>query len=194
MRPTLIIYRPGSFWNAERDTVLRRMWLADQHSAEEIARTIGASSRNAVIGRAHRIGLPGKSGKGRGQVKGKSLGVHPGAAVARILNGRGKPFQLRDKSIIRHAPKIEALPLPAPAAEDKARVSFVDLDNHHCRWPVGETANILPDTPIFCGLKRMPGSSYCPGHWARSIGAPIKPRPPTVPAEAPVVQTELEAA
>jgi hypothetical protein len=184
-------YRPGSFWTPERDVVLRRMWLADEHSAEEIALTIGAASRNAVISRAHRIGLPGKAGKARGRGKGKSLGIHPRNLVDRIAHkGKSKTFVFQTSPNMVRTPDLAPLPLPMPTADDVARVSFLDLETEHCRWPVlAEPAG--PTVKQFCGLKRTPGASYCPGHHARAT-VPVRPRPPAVAA--PVIEKQLEAA
>jgi GcrA cell cycle regulator len=177
-------HRPGSFWNDERDIALRRMWLGDEHSAEQIACAIGAASRNAVISRAHRIGLPGKAGKGRGPTnrKGKSPGVHPRTTVARILNGKGFAF---GKSPASPTVKLPTLPLPPAAEFDVPRVPTVDLEAHHCRFPcVADVKTIGRNDPIFCGLKVIPGLPYCPGHHARAY-TPVRPRTP--PAHSNIV-------
>lgn len=58
-------------------------------------------------------------------------------------------------------PDITPLPLPAPVATDEARVSLVDLEPHHCRFPVGD--------PVqgFCGHPKVEGLSYCEHHIER---------------------------
>ena len=195
-----INYRPGSFWTPERDEVLRRLWLGDAHSARQIAAVLGApATRNSVIGRAQRLSLPSKAGAARGKAKGASLGIHPRETAIRINNarngmrldfsnkGKGKPFVLRDK-VDPMKLSADPTPLPQPAPDDKARISFNKLENHHCRWPVGDTSDVGLDTPIFCGLSRVPGSgsSYCPGHTARAF-APVRPRHQSIPTDSNVI-------
>ena len=43
-------------WNDERVAILKKMWL-DGNSASEIAKELGNITRNAVIGKVHRLGL-----------------------------------------------------------------------------------------------------------------------------------------
>jgi GcrA cell cycle regulator len=191
-------FRSGSFWNKERDVELRRLWLADEHSAEEIASLMGASSRNAVIGRVHRIGLPGKAGKARGKTKGASLGVHPRETAARVRNARkGRPFVLHDK--VLNQPKISAepTPIPPPLEFDVPRIATADLEPNHCRWPCpDDVRDLAPGAPIFCGLEKMPGSrSYCRDHHLRAYPPlPPRPRPPMMMLPQEHVESEMEAA
>jgi len=83
-------------WTDERIEQLRQMWT-NGHTASQIAETLGGVSRNAVIGKAHRLGLqsrpsPVKAGEGE-----------PEAAPAKPAVERPAP-----------APKMAA-PAPAPA-------------------------------------------------------------------------------
>jgi len=50
---------PSSSWSAERVTALKTLWLAGR-SAAEIAKALGGVTRNAVIGKVHRLGLAGR--------------------------------------------------------------------------------------------------------------------------------------
>jgi hypothetical protein len=181
-----IKYRPGSFWTPERDKTLRELWVADAHSAEQIARILGEpASRNSVIGRAHRVGLPAKAGRARGKAKGASLGVHPRETIARINNARkGKPFVLWDRPQMKLI--VDPTPLPQPNADDIARVSFDDLERHHCRWIVLEEP-AGPFVKQFCGLTiKTPGISYCPAHYARSFSQ-VRLREQQIPADSNVI-------
>jgi GcrA cell cycle regulator len=166
-------FRSGSFWNKERDIELRRLWVADEHSAEEIASLIGASSRNAVIGRVHRIGLPGKAGKARGKTKGASLGVHPRETAARVRNARkGKPFTIRHPMQSPNL-SVEPTPIPPPHEFDVPRIATADLEPNHCRWPcVSDVTEVGPHAPIFCGKEKANGLVYCHAHAARAYNPP----------------------
>jgi GcrA cell cycle regulator len=180
-------------WNDERTAALKRLW-ADGFSCSQIAGRLGGVTRNGVIGKIHRLGLAGRATKSRikysrrvppkGQPKPKS---------------KGKPFVFVTSPNMVRSPPMEPAPLPMPAADDKARISFADLDLKHCKWPVGDPAAVGAHEPLFCGLDRMglpgiPVSAYCAGHHARAY-TPVRPRtPPAVSAPAPVVERELEAA
>ena len=47
-------------WNSEREEKLRQLWKQG-HSGSEIAKILGNTTRNAVIGKAHRLKLPARS-------------------------------------------------------------------------------------------------------------------------------------
>jgi hypothetical protein len=175
---------------------LADLWSAG-HSCSTIARMLGNGvTRNSVIGAVSRAGLPKRTTLVRQRHTNRALG----SAMARLksaeVKSAGKSFNFATSPNMVRSPGLEPLPLPMPAADDVARVSFADLDTKHCRWPVGETGNVSLDTPIFCGLDRIPGgiSSYCPGHHARAT-VPVRPRPPAAPmVAAPVIEKQLEAA
>ena len=62
--------------------------------------------------------------------------------------------------------KPEPVPYVAPLlkADDVARVaSVLDLEAHHCRWPVSHAGGVG-----FCGCQKAEGKSYCAGHQARA--------------------------
>ena len=47
-------------WTEERVSVLKKLW-AEGHSASQIAKQLGGVTRNAVIGKVHRLGLSGRA-------------------------------------------------------------------------------------------------------------------------------------
>lgn len=70
-------------WTAERIEILKKMW-AEGCSASEIARELGGVSRNAVIGKAHRLGLWEKKRVGAEVSEGQSRKVESSVAPALI--------------------------------------------------------------------------------------------------------------
>jgi hypothetical protein len=151
---------------------------AEGLSATVIALRVSAAfdvdiTRNAVLGFLHRKGLCIKS-SGR-----------KGTGTAGGLSRAFKSRQEQRRKIIR-AP-MEAMPLPQ--ADDLARVTFADLEDNHCRFIVGDPSQ-LRGAPMFCGLPKHPGLSYCTGHAARCVpGLFIEPQ---TRAETPVErETEL---
>lgn len=105
-------------------------------------------SRNAVIGRLHRAGIR----------LGKQVDVAPSAP--RVRRAKPKP-----------APQPKAAPKPViqPAVKRRcdgvATVALLDLQPHHCKWPVGD-----PGAPGFgfCGDTRVEDTPYCAGHNVRA--------------------------
>ena len=73
----------GTSWTAERIEILKQMW-AEGRSASEIAQELGGVSRNAVIGKAHRLGLWEKKRVGAESSESQSSDVRPAVAPAPI--------------------------------------------------------------------------------------------------------------
>lgn len=48
-----------------------------------------------------------------------------------------------------------------------AQVSFNDLENHHCRAITAEHMPFNADKPMYCGERRVPGTSWCECHLRR---------------------------
>lgn len=141
-------------WDEARSDQLKQYWGKGMSSGQ-IARAFAAGgdpafrpTRNAVIGRAHRMGLVGRAPKRKG---GRTMSKAQHSAVRRVLTGQ-EP----------RPPAIERAPVP-PAAPFRldyrpvGRVTFADLESHHCRYPVGDD----PATMMFCGERKQPGISYC---------------------------------
>lgn len=105
-------------------------------------------SRNAVIGRLHRAGLP----------LGKRGDVPPSVPQARPARPKPAPKP-------KAAPKPVVQPVVKRRCDDVATVALLDLQPHHCKWPVGD-----PGAPGFgfCGDARVEDTPYCAGHNARA--------------------------
>lgn len=138
----------ASVWTDERVVQLRSLW-ADGLSCSQIAAAMGEGlTRNAVIGKIHRLGMGEKA--------------HP-LRKARAPKPRREPvFISREEKARRQAIRGVArligwdIPTfePQPPAES-LHVSLLDLGPNSCRYPEG-------DGPfLFCGQPRMLGSSYC---------------------------------
>lgn len=120
-----------------------------------IAARIGGITRNAVIGKLHRMKC----------VKGKPTEHLPlGRQRGATKNRRYMKQPRRVPIVSKPHWNIPQIPIPPPQVEDVRRVSFANLDVHHCRYPIGH-----PEEPTvgFCGLPKTPGRSYCAGHLHR---------------------------
>lgn len=153
-----------SFWTPEKIAALRDLWDTGA-SASIIGSQIGAS-RNAVIGKAHRLKLERRSSNDT-------------RAATAARKAKGQIGVARPRAVISCV-RLEPSPLPRPVVTDVARVSFDDLEPHHCRFPVGEPGR---EAFGFCGHVKVDGLSYCADHAVRVFNAPAAPRKPYLRAE-----------
>lgn len=147
-------------WTLERTELAKRLWQQGL-SAENIACRLGIPSRNAVIGKMHRLGLSRNSSE--------TMRSHGKTCGKRVQKQRS------EKSGYAPAPKpvvrVDAACRPLPK-EDKPKgllVLFADLEPHHCRAPYGEVGK--PGFG-FCGCEKVPGTSYCAEHLKRFTASP----------------------
>ncbi|WP_332688637.1 GcrA family cell cycle regulator [Bosea sp. (in: a-proteobacteria)] len=156
-------------WTDERVELLKKLW-SDGLSASQIAGELGSVTRNAVIGKVHRLGLSGRA-KNPGSTAPrprKPVTRPPAHPMASPASGGG---MTRGNTALapQFAPEIEAEPeaehVPAPAEEVvipfSERVTIMDLREYMCRWPMGD-----PTTPEFrfCGGRSLTGMPYCSYH------------------------------
>lgn len=150
-------------WNDERVNTLKKLW-AEGHSASQIAKQLGGVTRNAVIGKVHRLGLSGRATPSR-----------PVKRPPRLA--RPKPRFLADGTVAAAAaaPATPApsLPVPALAIErataikplppllvDGTPATILTLRDTMCKWPIGDPAD---PKFAFCGRKADCGP-YCAEH------------------------------
>lgn len=152
-------------WTDERVEKLKKLW-GDGLSASECARHIGGMTRNAVIGKVTRLGLPGRKVKVR-----RPANDRYNTEDRRMERG-DRPFKQAVKAT---KPNWRAEPLPDTPATDVAQVAFDKLQDHHCRWPVGDPKHASFG---YCGCKKVEGLPYCNAHARRAYTAPeAKPKP-----------------
>ncbi|MEP3345693.1 MAG: GcrA family cell cycle regulator [Litoreibacter sp.] len=181
-------------WTDDRVEVLKKMW-GEGKSASQIAKELGGVTRNAVIGKVHRLGLSNRSA-GAGSSKAAATpkpkaapkakpAEKPKAAPAAAATPEPKPAAPANKPMVR--PKLivtagQPLP-PQPSAneispealasvrevEKKAKkLSVMELTERTCKWPVGDPAT---DDFWFCGLPAQAGKPYCEAH----VGVAFQP-------------------
>jgi GcrA cell cycle regulator len=161
-------------WTEERIDLLRRLW-SEGLSASQIATEIGGVTRNAVIGKVHRLGLSGR---------GKAAAA--AAAPQRPRKATRAPSAPAPLAQAESRPEAVSAPTPQPqvveaevedAHEEVAlpmseRVTIMDLRESMCRWPMGD-----PTKPEFrfCGARAVTGLPYC-SHHARVAYQPVADR------------------
>ena len=128
-------------WTDERVEQLKKLWT-EGLSASQIARVLGEVTRNAVIGKVHRLGLSGR------------------ASPARIERPRyPKPQRRLIKAVMPEPIIIEEEPEPEP--EPGEWTTVLTLKEHMCKWPIGNPGD---SNFRFCGRKAGEGASYCNEH------------------------------
>lgn len=167
-------------WTDERVELLKKRW-ADGLSASQIAAELGGVTRNAVIGKVHRLGLSGRAKSTTSSVsrmRPKSVAAAPRrtASPAQPVAG-ARPQQSSfgggvrgNVALAMSSPQTAPRPTPAPrivpiglveTALVCERVTIMELRENMCRWPLGD-----PSQPEFrfCGGRSSPGDAYCPHH------------------------------
>lgn len=137
-------------WNDERVELLKKFW-AEGLSASQIASKMGGVTRNAVIGKVHRLGLSGRATPAKPQ-RGCAgdTEYHVEEAVA--------------PSYVRHeAEAMETEPeFVAPVILSSGDMTTVaTLKGNMCKWPIGDPAK---DDFHFCGQSAPTGKPYCAYH------------------------------
>lgn len=184
-------------WTEERVETLKRMWGEGQ-SASSIAKELGGVTRNAVIGKVHRLGLSNRN-------------EDPEPAPAPVVEPVPEPEPVVEEPVAEEPAPEEAPPAeeeeeedevpafvpvqrrpiitagqplpPQPSAneispealaevrevEKKARkLTLMELTERTCKWPIGDPAT---DKFWFCGLPSVAGKPYCEAH----VGVAFQP-------------------
>src|SRR6476619_2728865 len=198
-------------WTDERIARLKKMWH-DGATASQIADELGGVSRNAVIGKAHRLGLeqrpsPVKPGdeKKAAPAPVPAPAAKPAAAAPAVPGAPRTPgTEIQFRSIgpggfVRQGPGDQQAPIPPapprrlvpakPSPEVADKTSLLDLNDRICKWPIGHPGE--PDF-YFCGEPANPGFPYCVQHCGVAYQAQLPRRdrrpPPPLPFGGPRVR------
>lgn len=166
-------------WTDDRVEVLKTMWMEGK-SASQIAKELGGVTRNAVIGKVHRLGLSNRAtpSKAKAKVttkakeapktkapsKPKSVDATTTASMSVtipprkpiITAGQPLPPQPSNSEI-----SAEALAKVANVEKDAKKLTLMELTEKTCKWPIGDPAT---EDFWFCGLNAESGKPYCEAH------------------------------
>ncbi len=101
-------------WTEERVETLKRMWGEGQ-SASQIAKELGGVTRNAVIGKVHRLGLSNRNGGGNSDKAKAAAAPAPEQATEKPAPKAEKPAAKPAREEPAPKPKVAAAPEPAKA-------------------------------------------------------------------------------
>jgi len=139
-------------WTDELIEQLKALW-AEGLTTGDIGKKLGIS-KNAVVGKAHRLGLKGRPSP----IKREASGSDSTSPETPAAKPRAK----------------------AKAVEPKKIKSLVDLSAHTCRWPIGDPKE--PNFH-FCGANAMAGKPYCAEHAAIAYVGSNRSVPKQAPEE-----------
>lgn len=165
-------------WTEDRVGALKKLWLEGQ-SASQIAKALGGGvTRNAVIGKVHRLGLSGRaapsqparttfrtarpSAKAAATAAAPATNAAPAAPAPQPTQAPSAP-----RRIEAVAPRPAAVPTqlaqpsaPAPMPELPGTATVLTLGAHMCKWPIGDPSS---REFSFCGRRASEGV-YCIEH------------------------------
>jgi GcrA cell cycle regulator len=159
----------ADIWTADAIEALRQLAL-EGRSASAIAAALGAPSRNAVIGKANRIGIKLTGGNWKHSA--------PGTARAGVDRPRRAAFP---RSMPISCQRSPAPPLPRERVRkatwifaeaqvgEMRRIGLEAICERDCRWPLGDPAE---EDFAYCGLEAAKGQSYCAGHCRMAYRTP----------------------
>ena len=142
-------------WTDERVEQLKKLW-SEGLSASQIAKQLGGVTRNAVIGKVHRLGLSGRATPSR-PARRTVKPARPRTTTATTAPAARAP---------RPSPSApSAAPTPAPVEPavlpSGEFATVLTLRDSMCKWPIGDPAS---SSFRFCGRKTGADHTYCEAH------------------------------
>ena len=131
-------------WTEEKVAKLKELW-GKGNTASQIAEIIGGISRNAVIGKAHRLNLSAK-------------------IKTRSANNNHNPKSYQENNKLKSGKgrrsKFKSLIIEKDFEPENPR-QLEELDDNSCKWPIGHPNE---KSFYFCGRTSLKDFSYCKLH------------------------------
>ena len=131
-------------WTTERERKLKELWKQG-HTASQIAEMLGDTTRNAVIGKAHRLSLQARAVSKKRSAK---------------VNGENNNTQGFKTQKLGRKAKFKALLLDKNFEQENPK-KLEELTDLTCRWPIGHP---YEKKFYFCGRKPLEKFPYCKLH------------------------------
>jgi GcrA cell cycle regulator len=137
-------------WSEERVALLRKLW-AEGLSASQIAKQLGGVTRNAVIGKVHRLGLAGRATPSRPAKRPVRTAARP-----RTLGPTAPRLRLPSSE-----PRVVIPDLEPVRFEDGKAATVLTLNESMCKYPIGDPTDA---DFAFCGRGSFGNHPYCQDH------------------------------
>lgn len=169
-------------WTDERVEMLKNLW-AEGLSASQIAAQLGGVSRNAVIGKVHRLKLssrgrstssqPRQKKATRASTASRSSGRGGGGPAGRTLTSVMGATALQQQFVadaVADPVVKQAADVVVPISK---RLSLIELNEKTCKWPIGDP---LSEEFHFCGNDSGESGPYCTYHAGLAFQPPAERR------------------
>ncbi len=171
-------------WTDDRVERLKRLW-AEGLSASQIAAQLGGVSRNAVIGKVHRLNLPGRAKAG-----GSSTAARPtkrpaqtqrpaafqnrpaATTTTRTVTRAAGATMLKEEIEVEGYEETEVRRHLNVVVPISRRLALTELTERTCKWPIGDP---MKDDFHFCGCEIADSAPYCTYH-AKLAYQPVSDR------------------
>jgi GcrA cell cycle regulator len=149
-------WRQAMGWTDERVELLKKLWL-DGLSASQIAKQLGGVTRNAVIGKVHRLGLSGRAAPSQ-----PARPVFKAPRAPRPVTAPA-PRRVESHGHGHGHGQLPSAPMPAPVyyVEEPGSATVLTLGAHMCKWPIGDPST---ENFTFCGRRTGQDGPYCTDH------------------------------
>ncbi|WP_295707343.1 GcrA family cell cycle regulator [uncultured Brevundimonas sp.] len=154
-------------WTDDRVGALKKLWLEGQ-SASQIAKQLGGGvTRNAVIGKVHRLGLSGRAAPSQ-PVRAPAPAFRTSrprtaasTVVETVAEAASAPI-VRRLEVVQAPKPVESVAAPSPAQvpDLPGTATVLTLGAHMCKWPIGDPSS---REFSFCGRRASEGV-YCIEH------------------------------
>ena len=131
-------------WTPEREEKLKELWKIG-HTASQIADQLGNTTRNAIIGKAHRLNLQARATSKK--------------RTAKVNTENNNIPEIKTQKLGRKA-RFKALLLDKNFEQENPK-TLEELTDETCRWPIGHPHE---EKFYFCGRKPMEKFPYCKLH------------------------------
>ena len=131
-------------WTPEREKKLKELWKIG-HTASQIASLLGNTTRNAVIGKAHRLNLEARAVSKKSTLK--------------VNKENNVKTEIKTQKLERKA-RFKALLLDKNFEKENP-IKFYEITDKTCRWPIGHPHE---SSFYFCGRTPMEKFPYCKLH------------------------------
>ena len=138
-------------WTDERVATLTKLWMAGL-SASQVAAQLGGVTRNAVIGKVHRLGLSGRAKPSRLMKRKRKANTTP---------RKRRAVQLSPPAPVRAITPAQTPPLEAKKMENGEYANILSVQEHMCKWPIGDPSSA---EFRFCGRGTDKDDPYCKAH------------------------------
>lgn len=143
-------------WTDEAVAELKKMWDRGMTTGQ-IAKALNVT-KNSIIGKVHRLCLTARPSPIKKAPEKKEEKKNNKAAKPEKKSKTAPTIEIQEPAVSSVKASKES---PVTNSVEETNIPLVKLDNHTCRWPLGDPRD---DDFCFCGKKIRTGQTYCDEH------------------------------